>query len=55
MILDKYSSNSTSSVNNLPLPDPIIRNIEHELDFQRYVYFNRIIEPTITYNYPNEF
>ena len=55
MILDKYTSNSTSPVNNLPLPDPILLNIEHELDYQGDVYFNKIIEPTITYNYPNEF
>ena len=55
MILDKYTSNSTSPVNNLPLPYPILLNIEHELDYQRDVYFNKIIEPTITYNYPNEF
>ena len=54
-ILDKYTSNSTSPVNNLPLPYPILLNIEHELDYQRDVYFNKIIEPTITYNYPNEF
>ena len=31
MILDKHTSNSTSPVNNLPLPDPILLNIEHEL------------------------
>ena len=55
MILDKHTSNSTSPVNNLPLPDPILLNIEHELDYQRDVYFNKIIETTITYNYPNEF
>ena len=53
-ILEKYTSNSTSPINKLPLPDSILLNIEHELNYQRDVYFNKIIEPTITYNYPNE-
>ena len=54
-LLDRYIYDTSPVINKLPLPSCIILEIENEIHYQRDIYFNKIIEPTITYKYPNEF
>ena len=53
-ILEKFSTDSTLVIFQLPLPPTICFEIEQEIDYQRDLYFNSIIEPTIEYTYKNE-
>ena len=54
-ILQQCSTNSTLVTFQLPLPPAIFCDIKEEIDYQRDLYFNSIIEPTVDYKYPNEY
>ena len=53
-IFKKCSTDSTLVIFQLPLPPTICFDIEQEIDYQRDLYFNSIIEPTIEYTHKNE-
>ena len=53
-ILEKCSTDNTLVIFQLPLPPIICSDIEQEIDYQRDLYFNSIIEQTIEYTYENE-
>ena len=52
---EKCSTDSALVTFQLPLPLVICFNIEQEIDYQRDLYFNSIIEPTVEYKYENEY
>ena len=54
-ILQQCSTNSTLVTFQLPLPPVICCDINEKIDYQRDLYFNSIIEPTVDYKYPNEY
>ena len=54
-ILQQCSTDSTLVTFQLPLPPAICCDINEEIDYQRDLYFNSIIEPTVDYKYPNEY
>ena len=54
-ILKKCSTDSTLVIFQLPLPPIICFDIEQEIDYQRDLYFNSIIEPTVEYKYESEY
>ena len=53
--LEKCSTDIALVTFQLPLPPVICFNIEQEIDYQRDLYFNSIIEPTVEYKYENEY
>ena len=53
-ILQQCSTDSTLVTFQLSLPPVICCNINEEIDYQRDLYFNSIIEPTVD-KYPNEY
>ena len=53
--LKKCSADSALVTFQLPLPPVICFDIEQEIDYKRYLYFNSIIEPTVEYIYENEY
>ena len=53
--LKKCSTDSALVTFQLPLPPVTSFNIEQERDYQRDLYFNSIIEPTVEYKYENEY
>ena len=54
-ILEKCSTDSTLVIFQLRLPSTICFDIEQEINYQRDLYFNSIIEPTIEYTYKNKY
>ena len=54
-ILQQCSTNSTLVTFQLLLPSVICCDINEEIGYQRDLYFNSIIEPTVDYKYPNEY
>ena len=54
-ILQKCSTDSTLVIFQLPLPLIICFDKEQEIDYQRDLYFNSIIEPTVEYKYESEY
>ena len=54
-ILQQCSTDSTLVTFQLPLPPVICCDTNEEIDYQRDLYFNSIIEPTVDYKYPNEY
>ena len=54
-ILEKCSTDNALVIFQLPLPPIICSDIEQEIDYQRDLYFNSIIEQTIEYTYGNEY
>ena len=49
-IIQQCSTNSTLVTFQLPLPPVICCDIDEEIDYQKDLYFNSIIEPTVDYN-----
>ena len=54
-ILQQCSTDSTLVTFQLQLPPVICCDINKEIDYQRDLYFNSKIEPTVDYKYPNEY
>ena len=54
-ILQQCSTDSTLVTFQLPLPPVICCDTNEEIDYQRDLYFNSIIEPNVDYKYPNEY
>ena len=54
-ILQQCSTDSTLVTFQLPLPPVKCCDINEEIDYQRDLYFNSIIEPTVDCKYPNEY
>ena len=54
-ILQQCSTDNALFSFQLPLPPVICCDINEEIDYQRYLYFDSIIEPTVDYKYPNEY
>ena len=54
-IIEKCSTDSTLVIFQLPLPLTMCFDIEHEIHYQRDLYFSSIIEPTIEYTYKNKY
>ena len=43
------------AIDSLEAPNLIALDIANEHDYQIDLYFNVVIEPNITYNYPNQY
>ena len=43
------------AIDNLQVPNLIPLDIANEHDYQIDLYFNIVIEPSITYTYPNQY